>query len=168
MDAACEAGLDEVIVVLGHEADEVAATLRLPGGARTVVNPRYAEGQSTSLRAGLRALSPEVRAVVVLLGDQPRVSPEAIRAVITAAEGGGGPVVQAAYDGRPGHPVLFDRGVWADIEEVEGDVGARDLLARAPELVRTVEVGGQPPDDVDTWEDYRRIGGDEDAGRSPG
>ncbi|MGH2683465.1 MAG: nucleotidyltransferase family protein [Actinomycetota bacterium] len=166
IDAASEAGLDEVIVVLGHEADDVAAALRLPKGARTTMNPRYAEGQSTSLAAGLRALGPETGAAVILLGDQPLVSPTAIRAVVAVFEEAGGPVVQASYGGRPGHPVLLDRKIWAEIQQVEGDVGARDILARAPDRVTAVEVGGDPPDDVDTWQAYRRIGGD-DGGRPP-
>ena len=144
-------------MVLGHAASEVATALRLPAGARIVVNPDFSEGQATSLRAGLLQLSSECRAAVILLGDQPGVAPEAVRAVIGAYEEGAGPVVQATYGGRPGHPVLFDRRVWPDVLAVEGDVGARDLLVQHPEWVTLVEVGGLPPPDVDTWEDYRRL-----------
>lgn len=164
VDAAFEAGLDEIVVVLGHQAGEVAAALTLPEGARAVVNPNYVEGQSSSLRAGLRAVSLQVRAAVVLLGDQPGVSPAAIRAVAGAYEEAGGPVVQAAYGGQPGHPVLIDRRIWPEIETVEGDVGARDILSAHPEWVTTVNVGGDPPQDVDTWADYRRIAGGKATG----
>ncbi len=163
MDAADRAGLDEVVVVLGHAADEVARELRLPPGARTVRNPDFPSGQSSSLRAGLAALSPGVAAAMVLLGDQPRLSPKAIGAVAAAYGAGPGPVIQASYGGRPGHPVLLDRSVWPEVLAVEGDVGARDILARHPEWVRTVEVGGEPPTDVDTWEDYERVGGEDDG-----
>jgi molybdenum cofactor cytidylyltransferase len=159
VDAASEAGLDEILVVLGHEAGEVAAALSLPEAGRSVVNPNYVEGQSSSLRAGLLAVSVEARAAVVLLGDQPAISPAAIRAVVSTYEETGGPVVQAAYGGRPGHPVLFDRRIWPEIETVEGDVGARDILSVHPEWVTMVDVGGDPPLDVDTWGDYRRISG---------
>jgi molybdenum cofactor cytidylyltransferase len=159
VDAAHQAGLDEVVVVLGHEAGEVAATLSLPEGARTVFNPNYVEGQSSSLRAGLQAVSTEARGAVVLLGDQPGITPEAIRAVVRSFEEAGGPVVQAAYGGRPGHPVLFDRRIWPEVETVEGDVGARDILSGHPEWVTTVDVGGEPPSDIDTWGDYRRVSG---------
>jgi molybdenum cofactor cytidylyltransferase len=134
--------------------------VRVPAGARVVVNPEFAEGQSTSLRAGLRELSRDCSGAVILLGDQPGVSPDVVRAVVDAHREGGGPVVQAAYSGRPSHPVLFDRRVWPQLEAVEGDVGARDLLVRHPEWVTTVEVGGLPPPDVDTWEDYRRLSED--------
>jgi molybdenum cofactor cytidylyltransferase len=164
VDAAVRAGLEEVIVVLGHAADEVVAAVRMPAGAQTVVNPDYAKGQATSLRAGLRELSSDCRAALVLLGDQPSVSSEVVRAVVDAYRGGAGPVVQATYGGRPSHPVLFDRQVWPHLEAVEGDVGARDLLVDHPEWVAAVEVGGLPPPDIDTWEDYRRISGEESAG----
>lgn len=163
LDAAARAGLDDVIVVLGHAADEVARELRLPPGARTVVNPDFRSGQSSSLRAGLAAVAPDAGAVVVLLGDQPRLSPRAIEAVTAAYRAGRGPVIQASYGGRGGHPVLLDRGVWTEVLAVEGDVGARDILARHPEWVRAVEVGGRPPTDVDTWEDYERVGGEDDG-----
>jgi molybdenum cofactor cytidylyltransferase len=156
--------LDEIVVVLGHEADEVAAALSLPEEARCVINPNYAEGQSSSLRAGLQAVSLEARAAVVLLGDQPGVSSAGIREVVRSYEEAGGPVVQAAYGGRAGHPVLFARRIWPEIETVEGDVGARDILSGHPEWVTTVDAGGDPPQDVDTWGDYRRISGGKSTG----
>lgn len=160
VDAAAGAGLAEVIVVLGHAADEVAAATRLPAGARAVVNPDYAEGQATSLRAGLRELSSRCRAAIILLGDQPGVSPDVVRALVDAYREGAGPVVQATYEARASHPVLFDRQLWPQLEAVEGDVGARDLLEQHPEWVTEVEVGGIPPPDLDTWEDYRRMTGE--------
>jgi molybdenum cofactor cytidylyltransferase len=158
IDTAAAAGLAPVLVVLGHAADEVAAALRLPPAARVVVNPDHAAGQSTSLRVGLRALEEsDAPALVVLLGDQPGVSVEAIDAVVRCHSRGLGPVVQAAYDGRPGHPVLFARIAWPDLARVEGDRGARDLLAARPDRVHAARVPGPPPPDLDTWEDYERL-----------
>jgi molybdenum cofactor cytidylyltransferase len=164
VDAAVEAGLEEVIVVLGHAADEVAAALRLPEGVRIVVNPDFESGQASSLRAGLRELSAECRAAVILLADQPGISYETVRGVADAYREGAGPVVQTTYGNRPSHPVLVDRQLWPQLEAVEGDVGARDLLAEHPEWVTVVEVGGKPPPDVDTWEDYWRLAGDGPTG----
>jgi molybdenum cofactor cytidylyltransferase len=160
VDAAGAADLDDIVVVLGHRAEEVEVSLRLPAPARVVVNPEYGSGQASSLRAGLRACGAKTRAAMVLLGDQPGVSPEAIGAVAATYRRTGGPVVQASYGGRPGHPVLLDRRVWPEMEAVPGDVGARDLLAGHPEWVVTAEVPGDPPPDLDTWEDYRRLGGE--------
>jgi molybdenum cofactor cytidylyltransferase len=157
VDAATTAGLDDVVVVLGHAAEEVEAALSLPAVARCVVNPDFAVGQSTSLRVGLRAAHPQSGAAVVLLGDQPQVRPEVIRALVDAHDHDRRTVALATYGGRPGHPVLFDRAVWPEVESVRGDTGARDLLARHPEWVAPVEVGGEPPPDLDTPEDYERL-----------
>jgi CTP:molybdopterin cytidylyltransferase MocA len=155
VDAAAAAGLEEIVVVTGHAADEVEAALRLPPGARTVRNPAYAEGQAGSLAAGLAAVGPEAPAALVLLGDQPEVRPDAIRAV--GALAGVAPLARATYGGRPGHPVLIGRTLWAELAGARGDRGARGLLASRAELVRAVEVGGTPPEDVDTPEAYERL-----------
>lgn len=157
VDAALDAGLDEVVVVLGHEADAVHDALELPSRGRVVVNPDYAEGQSTSLRTGLDDLGGDARAAVVLLGDQPGVGADEVRAVVERYEGTGGPVVRARWEGRPGHPVLFDRSVWDALTEVTGDVGARDLLREHPDWVVPLDFGRPPPPDVDTEADYERL-----------
>ncbi len=159
IDAALAAGLDDVVVVLGHKAEEVRAGLELRPPARAVVNPDFQAGQSSSLRAGLRSLGPDIQAALILLGDQPGVSREVIRAVMEAYDRTGGPVVRASYGGRAGHPVLLDRRVWAEVEAVEGDRGARDLMEQHPDWVVSLELGGHPPADVDTWSDYLRLSG---------
>lgn len=157
VDAALDAGLDEVVVVLGHEADAVHDALELSPRGRVALNPQYAGGQSTSLRAGLASLGEGVRAAAVLLGDQPGVGADEVRAVVERYEQTGGPVVRASWEGRPGHPVLFDRGVWDALMEVTGDVGARDLLRERPDWVVSVDFGRPPPPDVDTEADYERL-----------
>jgi molybdenum cofactor cytidylyltransferase len=157
VDAATSSSVDEVVVVLGHEAAAVERVIRGSPRVRTAQNADYRSGQSTSLRTGLGALGPEVDAAVVLLGDQPGVTPATIDAVVTAWRAGRGPMVRAAYSGRPGHPTLCGRGVWPRIHEVEGDVGLRDLIAEHPDWVDSVEVGGVPPRDIDTEEDYVRV-----------
>ena len=111
IDAAAKAGADEIAIVVGHAADQVAGAVSLPPQARLVHNPDHPKGQSTSLRAGLRAADPSAGAVLLLLGDQPGVRPDAIEAVAEAWREGEGPVVQASYHGRPAHPALFDRSV---------------------------------------------------------
>ena len=157
VDAAHRGGADRIVVVLGHAAARIEEALDLPPNARVVTNPRFEEGQSTSLLAGIDALGPDVDAALVLLGDQPGVDPAAIRAVIGAFATGAGPIVRARYRGRPGHPVLLARAVWADLRRVGGDRGARDLIAADPGRVTPVDVEGDPPPDIDTWEDYARL-----------
>jgi molybdenum cofactor cytidylyltransferase len=139
------------VVVLGHAADKIARGVDLHG-ASVVVCEDWAEGQSASLRAGLTALA-GCDAVVVVLGDQPGITPRAVEAVIAAA--GDEDAVRALYDGTPGHPVLLRRSLLARAGELRGDVGFRDLLEGA--TVREVEIGGlADPADIDTREELAR------------
>jgi molybdenum cofactor cytidylyltransferase len=124
---------------------------------RIVINPEYMNGQSTSLRAGLAAAGSDAEAAVVVLGDQPDVHASTIRAVVREYERSGKPVVQALYGGRPGHPLLFDRSLWADLSSIQGDRGARDLLKEHPNWIARVEVNRDLPPDLDTWEDYEKL-----------
>ena len=136
------------VVVLGHAAEAVLAAVDLQG-ARAVVCPGWAEGQAASLRCGVAALG-EVDAAVVVLGDQPHITPAAVRALI-AAPGGEEEAVRAAYGGRPGHPILLRRGLLERAGELRGDTGFRALLASA--RVLEVELGDlADPTDVDTRE----------------
>ncbi len=149
----------EVVVVLGSDPGAVRAALRPDDRLRFTVNERAREGQSTSLRAGLGAVRPEAEAAVILLADQPSVSPSALDAVLRAAAGPLPPdvaAVQASYGGVPAHPTLFLRAVWSDVVE-EGDHGARNWIGAHPQRRVLVEVGGEPPEDVDTPEDYERV-----------
>lgn len=157
VDTAAAAGLDEVIIVLGHRAEDVAAAVTLPAGARSVVNPDYATGQASSMRTGLEATDPTSEAAVLLLGDQPAMRPADIVAVVNAYRTGSGPIVQGSYRGTPGHPVLFARETWPELMAVEGDKGARDVLGAHPDWVVRVELDAEVPEDLDTMEDYERL-----------
>ncbi len=148
IDAASAAG--EVVVVLGARADDIEPTLSLPPGARTVRNPEFADGQSTSLRAGVTAVGPDVAAVVVVLADQPGVTSDDVRTVIGAYRATGAPLVRASYRGVPGHPVLIARTLFPETIAETGDRGARGVLARHAELIHEVAVDRDPPDDVDS------------------
>ncbi len=152
-----EAPVDGAVAVVGEGSGEVR---RLCGryGVRVVENPRWREGQSTSVLAGLAALGPEARAAVILLGDQPLVGAGAVARLIGAFERGAR-IAVATYGGKPRNPTLFAREVWPLLEsELEGDEGARSMLRRHPELVRRVPCDGVgDPADVDTREDLRRL-----------
>jgi len=157
VEAALAASLDEVVVVLGYRAEEVMGAVPADPRVRTVSNPRFGEGQSTSLRTGLKALGPSCRAAVILLGDQPGVRPDAIDAVVGGWGEEGAQMVQASYGGRPAHPTLLARSIWPEADSITGDQGARGLIERHPDRRTLVEVGGTPPDDIDTEQDYRRV-----------
>lgn len=156
VDSATEAGLDEIVVVLGHDADRIASALALPGNARIVINDHYERGQSSSLRTGIDALDPRSPAAVILLGDQPGLSPEAIRRAIDAFASASDPIVRTFWRGTPGHPVVVARSHWAALREIIGDRGARDLLSMASH-VEIVEMDTPPVADVDTWDQYRQL-----------
>jgi molybdenum cofactor cytidylyltransferase len=142
--------LAPVVVVLGHDADAIRRRVDL-GGAEVVVCPDWREGQAASLRAGIAPLGP-VDAAVVLLGDQPFVTPEVIAGVLDAA---GHDAVRATYGGEPGHPVLLTRPRLDRAGELSGDTGFRTLLAGR--RVRRFEAGHLCDGaDVDTPEQLAR------------
>ena len=155
--AATSSPVGRVVVVLGSGAEEVAARVNLHG-AETRICSRWQEGQSASLACGLEALA-DCEAVVVTLGDQPRLSPDAIRRVI-AARGEGAQAVRATYGGDPGHPVLLEQQLFERMRDVSGDHGARNLLMSAQ--VREIpcdDLGGGEDVDTPAELDALRAGG---------
>jgi molybdenum cofactor cytidylyltransferase len=144
--------LERVLVVLGHAADEILRAAEL-GGADVIVCREWERGQSASLRCGLAALR-DADAVVVTLGDQPFITPQVIAGALDHLEGHD--AVRAVYGGTPGHPVVLGPRVLAAAGELEGDQGARDLLARF--RVRRWEAGHlASATDVDTQEELSRL-----------
>ncbi len=147
------AGLDATVVVLGADAGSIAAALDgLP--VRTVRNPRHAEGQSTSLRAGLDALPSGTTAALVALGDQPLPDPGVITRLGEALRTTGRPIAVPVYREGRGNPVLFSALLFDELRAVTGDRGGRDVIARDPRRVAEVPVDAPMPADVDTPEDY--------------
>jgi molybdenum cofactor cytidylyltransferase len=151
------APVGRVVVVLGSGAEEVIDGVDLHG-AEAVVCDRWDEGQSASLATGLAELS-GCEAVVVTLGDQPRVSPDAIRRVI-ATRGSGAAAVRATYNGAPGHPVLLERVLFERMRDVTGDHGARNLLmSMQTREVPCEDLGGGQDVDTPAQLDALRAGG---------
>ncbi len=151
------APVGETIVVIGTGGERLHS-VSTAYGARVVENQYWAEGMSTSVRVGLRACSPDARAAVVALADQPLVGAGAVGRLVEAFEGGT-PVAVATYGGKQRNPALFSREVWPLLErEMSGDRGARAVLMRHPELVTEVPCDDvADPADVDTVEDLRRL-----------
>ena len=155
-EVAIAAQLDMVVVVIGNAAEEIGR--ELTGLDVCVVeNPDFAEGQSTSMRAGLGALPGDVDAALFLLGDQPTMTSDVIDVVVAAYRDSGASIVQARYRGRPGHPVLFDRSLFTELAAVTGDRGARDVIARHPEMIHFADMNQDAPLDIDTKADYERV-----------
>ncbi|MEV0260172.1 nucleotidyltransferase family protein [Streptomyces sp. NPDC050617] len=150
-------GCAPVRVVLGAAAERVRARTDLAAltGHEPLVNPDWAQGMGSSLRAGLRSLEGcGASAVLVMLVDQPGMGAAAVARVL-AAHRAGADLVAASYDGRRGHPVLFGAARWAEVAaSATGDRGARAYLrAHAEEIVLVECADVATPDDIDTPED---------------
>lgn len=120
-------GCDLVTVVLGAEAER--ARPHVPSNAGVVIAGDWAEGMGASLRAGLSAVAADAEAVVLHLVDLPDVAAPVIGRLLTTYPIGPDTLRRAAYDGRPGHPVVLGRAHLAGVAELAvGDRGARDYL----------------------------------------
>jgi EmrB/QacA subfamily drug resistance transporter len=156
-EAVCETGLAQVVVVVGAHAKAVTAAL---GGLPVVIvaNEDWAGGMSTSMRAGLLTLRPEIQAVLIALADQPGLTPDLLRTLIARHEASGAPITVPYYQGQRGNPVLFDGELFPELLAVEGDLGGRALFARYQEQIERVEVDDPAViQDIDTLEDYERM-----------
>jgi molybdenum cofactor cytidylyltransferase len=153
--SALGAHLDEVVLVLGADADLIAAAVDT-AEVRIVVAADHAEGMGASLRTGVAALGPEVERVAVLLGDQPRVTPELVDAVLDRHLRSGLPAAAVSAGGVLQPPVVVDRRLWPRLLAARGDSGLRSVLRADPGMVATLSVEGVTVD-VDTPDDYRRV-----------
>ncbi len=147
------AGADQVVVALGGAADEVAERVDL-AGLDVVLNPDFGDGCATSIRTALTRVRDDAAGVVLLLGDQPGVTPETVRALVAGAAGHA--VGVCAYDDAPGHPLWFDRSMFATLSGLHGDKAVWKIV-EADEDVVHVPVPGPVPRDVDTWADYQAL-----------
>jgi CTP:molybdopterin cytidylyltransferase MocA len=150
------APVGRVVVVLGSAADEIVSKVNLHG-ADPVVCARWEEGQSASLACGLAELA-GCEAVVVTLGDQPRLSRDAIARVIAGRDGSS--AIRATYNGNPGHPVLLEQSLFEALRDVSGDKGARNLLLSVPvHDIPCDDLGGGEDVDTPSELDALRSGG---------
>lgn len=156
--AALDAGVGEVVVVTGCEVEAVDAAL---SGlrVRVVHEPSFSDGMATSLRRGLEALRHVADAVVVGLGDQPAVRPEAYRRIVATWEDSGAAIVVPRYAGGagPSHPALFASDIYPELLALRGDTGARRVISRDPTRVAVVDLDWPPPGDVDTPDDLAAV-----------
>lgn len=148
----------EVIVVVGSSDRPVRDALA-GLDVRYVRNAAADAGMASSIAVGASALTAETEAVLVALGDEPLVGREPVRRVIERYRQGGTSVVAPTYRGVRGHPVLFDRAVFAELAALSGDRGARAVADRDPARRALVELDVPKPIDVDTLEDLARLRG---------
>lgn len=156
LDALRASRVGQIVLVLGHAADEIASALDL-SDVTVVRNDGYREGQSTSVRVGIKALGDDVAAALMVVGDQPFLAPSVVDAVLHAYEETGGPFIVPVYAGEWGNPVLLARGTWPLLDNLTGDTGARPILRKHIDMVLEVPVPGALPEDIDTPDDYARL-----------
>jgi molybdenum cofactor cytidylyltransferase len=150
--------VDEVWVVLGHEADRILDETDL-GDAGVIENPEWEEGIASSLRAGLDALTRLSRCerVLIVLGDQPGILREHVVDLLAAHDREGRPVTIPKYRYTRGNPVVVDRPLWSHLMSLEGDEGASRLWQAHPEWVNEVWFSGVAPRDIDTEVDIAEL-----------
>jgi len=151
-EAAIRSTADPVVVVTGHRGEEVRAALDgLP--VRIVHNALFAQGLSTSLKAGFTALPAAARAAVILLGDMPFVTAELIDGLAAGWREMGEPAALVpTLNGRRGNPVVISRALQAEIEGLSGDTGAGPLLRGRPDVLEWPTSDPAVVQDIDTRE----------------
>jgi molybdenum cofactor cytidylyltransferase len=149
---ACD--FDQLIVPIGGAAAEVRERVDL-SGAEVVVNYAYGSGCSSSIAAALSAVDPRCEVLVLMLGDQPGVTPATVAALLDGR--GDAPLAVCRYDDGRGHPIAFDRSVFEQLADLHGDKGVWRLLDERADEVAEVRIAGPVPLDVDTPEDYQAV-----------
>lgn len=145
-------GFDQLLVTLGGAVDEVRETVDLLG-TTVVLNPSYGTGCSSSIVSALDVVDERASGVVLLLGDQPGVSPQSARAVVQPAA----PIAVCRYRDGIGHPFWFSRAVFPELKKLHGDKGVWKLIESGRYEVAEVPVDAEVPSDVDTWADYQSL-----------
>lgn len=132
---------DQLLIVLGAHADRVRPAITPDPRIIVVENPHFTRGQLSSLKVGLATIiDGGADAVIVHLADHPLVSPATFHALLDGYRKTASPIVIARYDGHRGHPVLFDRAVFAELMAAPEDQGARVVVNADPSRVRYVDV----------------------------
>ncbi len=152
------AGVERIVVVLGHHAEEIRESVDL-SAAEVVVNPDYRLGQTSSLKAGLRVLAhDEPAGIVMCLVDHPAISADTLRQLIRRFRATGKPVIIPETDGKHGHPVMLGRELFSEILALGPDEGADRVIRK--HRTRTEFITVNDPGillDVDNPEAYRQL-----------
>jgi molybdenum cofactor cytidylyltransferase len=147
-------GFDQLLCVLGADEATIRDAVDLDG-IDVVVNDEPRTGCSSSIAAALAAVDPAAEVLVLLLADQPGVTPETVTALLAGR--GAAPLAACAYENGRGHPLAFARPLFAELASLHGDRGVWKLLDRHSAKVADVPIAAPIPPDVDTWEDYEAL-----------
>jgi molybdenum cofactor cytidylyltransferase len=154
LNVARECGFDQLLVTVGGASDEVRRTVDF-SGAEVVENLKFTTGCSSSISAAIGAVDDRTNGLVLMLGDQPGVTPAAAAQLI--AEASDSPLGVCHYSDGRGHPFWFHRDVFDDLLTLHGDKAVWKLLESGRYDVADVAIDGPVPLDVDTWDDYTAL-----------
>ncbi|MCX5891232.1 MAG: molybdenum cofactor cytidylyltransferase [Deltaproteobacteria bacterium] len=160
IEKAVRSSLSEVIVVLGRYADIIQRVMDVESFPKTrvVINQNWDKGQSTSLQAGLAAVSANCEGAMCILGDQPLIDVRVIDTLISEYHRTKAPLVIPTCRGRRGNPVVIHRSLFPQLKSLTGDVGARAFFEEYAEQIVEIEVTNYGIHlDIDTWQDYLRL-----------
>jgi molybdenum cofactor cytidylyltransferase len=161
LDAALSSNLDRVALVLGRDHQKICTLLADKAGhpkLEIIFNPRFQEGQGSSLTTGLRRVCDHFPMVMFLLGDQPLVSAAVINLLLEKFTGSNKAICVPSHAGKRGNPTLFRTPFYPDLFKIAGDKGARDIIAAHPQEVLEVEIDDASVFlDIDTREDFEKM-----------
>ncbi|MCM3762861.1 nucleotidyltransferase family protein [Alkalihalobacillus oceani] len=150
--------LDNFIIVINAKVDGLLQEVQNHGVDHIVLHEESQLGMAISIKKGLAQIPDHVDGIMFLLGDQPGMTSGEINRVLAGyKEQKHVPILQATYFGKPGHPVLFDRTIMPLLYEIEGDIGAKNILKQYKEKMKYIEMEKEPIPDIDTIEDYRSV-----------
>lgn len=155
VEVVCASSIEDVIVVTGHQDRQIRDALS-SHRVRIAYNPEFEDGLSTSIRRGVLASVPETDSFMICMGDMPFITELTIRRLIELSDAAELPsIVVTTFEGRRGHPVVFDSVFRPELMKLQGDAGAKSILEAHPEAVVEVEVrDSHVLEDIDTWESY--------------
>ncbi len=149
-------GLDELIVVLGRSAAEICERVDF-GEAKVIENLVFTEGCASSYRAGIAALDSHADAMMIVLGDQPGITPQIIDGLAEEWRKTEAPIALCSYQGRKGHPMIFARALFEQLEVLHGDKAAWKLVDSYANSLLEVPLAIPFPQDINTREDFERM-----------
>jgi molybdenum cofactor cytidylyltransferase len=146
----------EIIVVLGHNADEISKVLA-GEPVKIVVNSEFSKGMSTSLKAALRHVSPESDVYVFMLCDQPLVTVDMLKLLLSRHQASALGITVPVYQGIKGRPVVMDSKYKEELMTLKGEIGAKQVIDNHPGDVLEVPVDSEEVIvDIDTQEEYKK------------
>lgn len=158
IDNLLNSSVDETIVVVGHKAEEITRAIATKP-VKIALNPDYQKGMSASIVAGLTLVDPQSQAVMLALADQPLVESGTINQLIAAFHNHDKGIAVPTHRGKRGHPIIFAIKYKAELLELKGDIGGREIIQNHPDDVLEVAVDSPSViSDINTRDDYQSLG----------